>query len=139
MLFNISLYMMPGEILFITGGNGSGTFTLLKAIYSLVPAWNADAEIVFRPNPDGLILDTRQPTLNLRNGVAYLSQKNAAFDDLPVKDNLRLAGHTLRDGKEFAAQLRNGLSVSRLAGHENESRGRQVWPLVFVSKGRSAA
>ncbi len=29
-------------------------------------------------------------------------RKNAVFDDLTVEDNLRLAGHILRDRKEFA-------------------------------------
>lgn len=103
-LFDVRLDVMPGEILLITGGNGSGKSTLLKAIYGLLPPWNADAEIVFRPNPDGPALNTQPATFNLSKGLAYLPQKNAVFDDLTVEDNLRLAGHTLRDHGEFAAR-----------------------------------
>jgi ABC-type multidrug transport system ATPase subunit len=49
-LFDVGLDVMPGEMVLIAGGNGSGKSTLLKAIYGLVPPWNADAEILSRPD-----------------------------------------------------------------------------------------
>lgn len=103
-LFDVSLDVMPGEILLITGGNGSGKSTLLKAIYGMLSPWNAEGKIVFQPDPNGPNLNTQPPTLNLAKGLAYLPQKNAVFDDLTVEDNLRLAGHILRDRHEFAAR-----------------------------------
>lgn len=103
-LFDVSLNVMPAEIVLVTGGNGSGKSTLLKAIYGLLPPWNGEAEIVFCPNSDGPALSTRPARLNLRNGLAYLPQKHAVFDDLTVEENLRIAGQTLRDHRRFVSR-----------------------------------
>ncbi len=101
-LFDVNLDVMPGEIVLITGGNGSGKSTLFKAIYGLVPPWNANAKIVFRPDPERANLTTSPSTLNLSKGLAYLPQMNSVFADLTVEDNLRLAGYALNDRHKFA-------------------------------------
>lgn len=102
---------MPGEILLISGGNGSGKSTLLKVIYGLLPPWNPDAKIFFRPDSNGPALKTQPPTLNLSKGLAYLPQKNAVFDDLTVEDNLRLSGDSLRDRKFFPDRLDKAMTA----------------------------
>lgn len=109
-LFEANLDVMPGELLLVTGGNGSGKSTLLRAIFGLLQPWNSDAEILFRPDPEGPARKTWPPNLNLAQGLAYLPQKNAVFDDLTVEDNLRLAGHTLGHRREFAARCDESLA-----------------------------
>lgn len=101
-LFSVNLDVMPSETLLISGGNGSGKSTLLKAIYGLLSPWNTDAEVSFCPDRAGPTLSTQRPAFNLQNGLAYLPQKNAVFDELTVEDNLRLAGYTL--GDHFASR-----------------------------------
>lgn len=103
-LFNVSLDVMPGEVLFVTGGNGSGKSTLLKAIYGLLQPWNADAEILFCPDPTGPTFNTQPANLNLSKGLAYLPQENAVFDDLTVDENLRLAGHSMSSSQDFVTR-----------------------------------
>ncbi len=78
-LFDVDLDIMPGEIVLVTGGNGSGKSTLLKAIYGLLPPWNDDAEIIFRPDPKGAALSTIPPSDNLWKGLAYVPQKKCSF------------------------------------------------------------
>lgn len=104
-LFDVNLDVMPGEVVLITGGNGSGKSTLLKAIYGLLAPWNADAEILFRPDPDGPAVSTYPPSDNLSKGLAYVPQKNAVFEDLTVEDNLRLAGHILRSSRRWVEAI----------------------------------
>ena len=102
-LFDVSLDVMPGEILLISGGNGSGKSTLLKAIYGILSPWNTDAGISFRPGDEPSVATTPS-SLNLSKGLAFVPQKAAVFDDLTVADNLRMAGHTLHSWKEFVAR-----------------------------------
>lgn len=110
-LFNVSLDVMPGEILLITGGNGSGKSTLLKSIYGLLRPWNINTEILFHPSLTGPILSTQPASLNLSKGLAYLPQKNAVFDDLTVNENLRLAGHLMNNRQDFVTRYNEILDL----------------------------
>lgn len=110
-LFDVSLDVMHGEIIFITGGNGSGKSTLLKAIYGLLPVWGMQAKILYRPDPDGPLISTSAPEANLGNGLAYLPQKNAVFEDLTVEDNLRIAGRVICGRRQFSARRNEVLEL----------------------------
>ncbi|MDR0867415.1 MAG: ATP-binding cassette domain-containing protein [Planctomycetota bacterium] len=86
-LTDVSLEVARGEIVILTGGNGSGKSTVLKTIYGLLKPWTAEGKIVFEGD-DITALDTAQM---IRRGIVYVPQKKNVFDDFTVEENLLTA------------------------------------------------
>lgn len=74
-----------GEILALLGRNGMGKTTLARTILGFLPP-RAGSVLLFGRDATG-----RAPDLLVRDGVAYAPQEKAIFQDLSVRDNLRLA------------------------------------------------
>lgn len=93
---SVSLTVMSGEILVLLGKNGMGKTSLLKTILGLLPL------------RAGAVLIDNNPVVGLSSsqligaGVGYAPQEQPLFQDLSIKDNLRLAVANRRD---FAAAL----------------------------------
>ena len=49
-LTDISFEVAKGDIVLLTGGNGSGKSTVLKTIYGLLKPWTPEGKIVFNGN-----------------------------------------------------------------------------------------
>jgi ABC-type branched-subunit amino acid transport system ATPase component len=92
----VSLNIAPGEILALVGKNGMGKSSLLKTILSFLPAWEGVVRI------DGRDVTRLAPFRKRALGLAYSPQEQALFQDLSVRDNLRLG---LRDDRGFEASL----------------------------------
>jgi len=92
----VSLEIAPGEILALVGKNGMGKSSLLKTILSFLPAWEGAVRI------DGRDVTRLAPFRKRALGVAYSPQEQALFQDLSVRDNLRLG---LSDDRAFEASL----------------------------------
>jgi len=92
----VSLKIAPGEILALVGKNGMGKSSLLKTILSFLPAWEGVVRI------DGRDVTRLAPFRKRALGVAYSPQEQALFQDLSVRDNLRLG---LSDDRAFEASL----------------------------------
>jgi len=92
----VSLQVAPGEILALVGKNGMGKSSLLKTILSFLPAWDGAVRL------DGHDVTRLAPYRKRALGLAYAPQEQALFQDLSVRDNLRLG---LADDRGFEARL----------------------------------
>lgn len=95
-LEGFNLVVGRGEVLAITGPNGCGKSTILKAIYQLC---KIEAGTILYKDQN---ITGKTPELVKSMGVAYFMQKNAIFPHLSVKDNLYLAlnGLPIHDKKQ---------------------------------------
>ena len=85
-LYDVSLEINEGEIVLLTGGNGSGKSTILKCIYGLLPLWNG--EIYF----EGEKITGFKTSDLIKKGLVYIPQKNNYFENLTVHENLEVSG-----------------------------------------------
>ncbi|MGE0006094.1 MAG: ABC transporter ATP-binding protein [Parvibaculaceae bacterium] len=81
----LSLSVATGEIFALMGKNGMGKTTLLRTILGFVPLRSGDIRL------DGVSIVGTSPASLIASGVAYAPQEHALFQDLTVRDNLRLA------------------------------------------------
>jgi ABC-type branched-subunit amino acid transport system ATPase component len=92
----VSMQIAPGEIFALVGKNGMGKSSLLKTILSFLPAWDGAVRL------DGRDVTRLAPFRRRALGLAYAPQEKALFQDLSVRDNLRLG---LSDDRGFEASL----------------------------------
>jgi branched-chain amino acid transport system ATP-binding protein len=93
---DVSLSIAPGEILALVGKNGMGKTSLLKTILGFLPAQRGTVKL------DGRDVTALPPHLKRRLALAYAPQDQALFQDLSVRENLRLG--RLRDA-DFEVRL----------------------------------
>lgn len=82
---DLTLDIRRGEIFALMGKNGMGKTTLLKTILGLIAM--KDGAIRF----DGVEITGAEPKALVEAGVAYAPQDQPLFQDLSIRDNLRLA------------------------------------------------
>ena len=82
---SVSLSVRPGEIVALLGKNGMGKTTLLKTILGFVPARRGSVHV------DGADAAAMTPARLIAWGLGYVPQERPLFQDLSIRDNLRLA------------------------------------------------
>ena len=99
---DVSLAVAPGEILALLGKNGMGKTTLLKTVLGFLPARSGGSVRIGGAEVVGML-----PHRKRRLALAYAPQEQALFQDLSVRENLRLG---LLDEARLEEQL------ARIAG-----------------------
>jgi ABC-type branched-subunit amino acid transport system ATPase component len=89
---SVSLDVRPNEIFALMGKNGMGKTTLLKTILGLLPCRSGTIRL------DGAPCAHLTPAKLIASGVGYAPQELPLFQDLSVRDNLRLALRSDRAG-----------------------------------------
>lgn len=107
-LHDVSLKVERGRTLLLVGSNGSGKSTLLKAIYGLLDVWSGSIEY------EGQLLQSRghcTPAHQLlRQGLMYVPQKDALFEDMTVEENIRTSLLHLQNKALMSQRLEQALA-----------------------------
>jgi branched-chain amino acid transport system ATP-binding protein len=92
-LFDVSLRVEPGEVVLLTGRNGAGKSTTLKAIMGLLP--DRQGRIAL----DGRDVSLLQAHHLSRLGIGWVPEDRRIFADLTVNENLEVGRRVRADGR----------------------------------------
>jgi ABC-type branched-subunit amino acid transport system ATPase component len=93
---DVCLSVRPGEIVALLGKNGMGKTTLLKTILGFVPSRRGSVRV------GGADAAAMTPARLIAWGLGYVPQEQPLFQDLSIRDNLRLA---VRSDRRLAPAL----------------------------------
>jgi ABC-2 type transport system ATP-binding protein len=81
---HISFAIEKGEVFGFLGANGAGKTTSIRMLTGLLEPTEGEAEVAG--------CDVRSDPERVKKRIGYMSQKFALYDDLTVKENIRLYG-----------------------------------------------
>jgi branched-chain amino acid transport system ATP-binding protein len=97
-LYDLSLSVLPGEIVGLIGHNGAGKSTALLSIFGLLTPQGGQVRYMDRD------LTFASPASKLNAGIYHLPQENFMFSDLTVADNLEMSFFTMKDRTAFQSR-----------------------------------
>src|SRR3954451_16560193 len=83
-LRDASFELRPGEVHALVGENGAGKSTLIKVITGAYQPDSGSLEV------NGKLVESNDPVLSRRLGIAAIHQQPALFPDLTVAENIAL-------------------------------------------------
>ena len=104
-LWGIDLAVAEGEIACIVGANGAGKTTLLRTISGVVRATAGSIRFAGAP------VESADPEVILRAGIAHVPEGRRLFKGLSVRDNLLLGAHLRHSHSEIARDLERVFTI----------------------------
>jgi branched-chain amino acid transport system ATP-binding protein len=114
-LRNLSLHVMPGEVVALLGANGAGKTTTLLALAGELPLSAGEATVIGQ--------SARTPLFRLaRRGLGFVPEERSVFTDLSLRDNLRAGRCDPKLALALFPELEPRLSVAggQLSGGEQQ-------------------
>lgn len=117
-LQDVSLHVMPGELVSLIGANGAGKSTLLKTIAGLLPF--TQGEIHF----SGDIIN-KQPAHSLASkGLVLVPEGRGIFGDMTVLENLQMGAYHRHDTFAVKQDIEHAFTLfPRLAERQQQMAG----------------
>lgn len=114
----VSLEVHAGEIVGLLGANGAGKSTLMRMLTGLLPPTSGSAEVAG--------VSIRGNSLAVRRRIGYMAQRFSLYEELSVRENLRLFGCIYGlGGRQLKSRIDWALQWSGLAPMAN-SRSRAL-------------
>jgi branched-chain amino acid transport system ATP-binding protein len=98
-LKHVSLFINPGEIVCLLGGNASGKTTTLKTVLGMVIPSSGDVLI------DGEVVTTRPTSERVQRGVSMVPENRRLFKRMTVKENLEVGAFLREDRENLAGDM----------------------------------
>ena len=95
---NVTLSVIPGEVVALLGRNGAGKSTTLKAIMGMLPLRTGSVAM------DGAVISGKPVHARARAGVGYVPEERRIFTGLTVSENLEAGRRPAPDGREWTPE-----------------------------------
>ena len=115
-LFDVSFYVEPGEIVALMGSNGAGKTTTLRAITNQLKV--TSGTVVF----DGESIVGAATESLVRKGIALVPEGRGMLRDLSVEENLELGAYTVKDKAVIAEGFTRAYDVFPILGERRTQK-----------------
>lgn len=129
---DFSMVMKKGELHCLIGPNGAGKTTVFKMIMGIIPV--SSGRIIFK----GKDITSMTPSKRARNGLSIKMQVPGVFDELTMRENIRIAAENFVKKKDLENEIDRLISLVNLdnIGNpivKNMTHGQQQWLEIAMS------